>query len=161
MGPMLPDDLPKDSGVLKGMQVASPAPPPAPLPTSGLADPRFLDPLILEYIDGHTWRLVDAFSYHTDVFPVNRTPIHIPAGFQTDFASVPKLLWNVTPPTGMYGKAAVVHDYLYRTLGVATKDEADSVFREAMEALGVGWWTRNTMYRGVQWFGGSSYKGGL
>lgn len=142
------------------MTVQSPAPDNPPRPVSPAADPRFLDPLVLEYIDGHNWKLVQPFDYQTDVFSVN-SPIKIPAGFVTDFASVPKVLWNVMPPTGQYGKAAVVHDYLYRTPHKATKAEADSVFLEAMTALGVGWWTRQTMYRGVQWFGGSSYRGGL
>jgi hypothetical protein len=156
-----PDDLPKDSPGLKGLQVTNPAPPSPPEPLHFLADPRFLDPLILEYIDGHSWKLVSEFSYHTDCFSFPRTPIHIPLGFITDFASVPKLLWNVMPPTGKYGKAAVVHDFLYRTPHMATKAEADNVFLEAMTALGVGRFTRQTMYWGVRMFGGSSYKGGL
>lgn len=35
-----------------------------------------------------------------------------PAGFRTDFASVPKLAQLVYPPTGYYGHAAVLHDLL-------------------------------------------------
>lgn len=158
---MTPDDLPKNSSVLRGVGFALPAPSNPPVPTHPQADSRFLDPLVLEYIDGRSWKLVHAFDYQTDVFPVDRRPIKIPAGFVTDFASVPKAFWNVMPPTGEYGKAAVIHDFLYRTKGVATKAEADSVFLEAMTALGVGFWTRRTMYYGVKFFGGSSYKGGL
>ncbi len=135
-------------------------------PQTGEHDPRFLEPLILEYIDGHNFRLVDEFDYHTDVklpFPPDngKSIIHVPKDFVTDFASVPKALWNVLPPTGQYGKAAVIHDYLYRTPGQATRPEADAVFLEAMTALGVGRWTRETMYWGVRTFGSSSYKGGL
>lgn len=125
----------------------------------GATDPRFLDPLILEYQDGRNWELVNEFDYHTDVGSLG--VVHVPALFYTDFASVPRFLWRVLPPTGRYGKAAVVHDYLYRTRGVATKAEADHVFLEAMTALGVGWWTRTCMYWGVRVFGGSSYRGGL
>lgn len=146
--------LTSDSKVIS----TAPAPADAPKPV-GTADPRFLDPLILEYVDGRSWKLVNDFDYHTDVY--EHQPIRIPAGFLTDFASVPKVLWNLMPPTGRYGKAAVVHDYLYRTQGQATKAEADSVFLEAMTALGVGWWTRNTMYQGVKRFGSHAYKGGL
>ncbi len=161
MNEMTPDDLPKDSGVLKGVQVTNPAPPSPPEPLHFLADPKFLDPLVLEYIDGHVWKLVSAFGYHTDCFIVPRTPIYVPAGFLTDFASVPRLMWRVMPPTGTYGKAAVVHDFLYRTAGMATKAEADSVFLEAMTALGVNRVVRYSMYWGVRLFGGCSYKGGL
>lgn len=145
--------------MLKGVRVQLPAPPAPPAPSSPIADPRFLDALVLEYIDGHSWKIVNSFLYKTDIGKLDT--ILVPVGFETDFASVPKLLWNIMPPTGQYGKAAVIHDFLYRTPKQATKDEADSVFLEAMTALGVGWWTRNTMYRGVKYFGGSSYKGGL
>lgn len=128
-------------------------------PQVGPHDPEFLQPLVLEYIDGHCWRVTSEFDYYTRVAPV--WLVHVPAGFETDFASVPRLLWNVFSPTGSYGKAAVVHDYLYRTPGIATKREADDIFNEAMQALGTGWFTRNTLYLAVKWFGGSSYKGGL
>jgi hypothetical protein len=137
----------------------APKPENAPTPQWKVSDPRFLDPLVIEELDGRNFRVVQEFDYHTDVDTL--FVIHIPAGFLTDFASVPKILWNILPPNGQYGKAAVVHDYCYRTPGFCTKDEADSVFLEAMTALGVGWWTRMTMYKAVHFFGGSSYKGGL
>lgn len=159
MSPVIPDDLPKQNSALKGVLVASPAPPAPPAAISIFADPRFLDALVLEYIDGHTWKVVNEFVYMTNVGKLGS--VHVPACFLTDFASVPKALWNIMPPTGMYGKAAVLHDYLYRTPHIASKADADSVFLEAMTALGVGWWTRNVMYHGVRVFGGSSYKGGL
>ncbi len=122
-------------------------------------DPRFDDPLVLTYIDGHNWRVDGAFDYHSDVRP--GWVINVPDGFITDFASVPRALWGLYSPTGTYGKAAVVHDYLYRTYGLATKAEADAVFLEAMEYLGTGWWTRHTLYQAVHWFGRQSYKGGI
>lgn len=157
----------------------NPAPPSPPTPTGVHPDPRFLCPLIIEELpDGRNFKVWQEFDYHTNVH-VNSdrwsgvvggdastthhelNVIHIPAGFETDFASVPKLFWNVLPPNGVYGKAAVVHDYLYRTWHVATKDEADHVFLEAMTALGVNWVVRYTMYYAVHYFGRWSYKGGL
>jgi hypothetical protein len=39
--------------------------------------------------------------------------ILVPAGYVTDFASVPMLLWSFFPPIGKYNRAALVHDYLY------------------------------------------------
>ncbi len=151
--------------------VVNVAPPNAPIPTKPhQADPRFLQPLIIEELEGsdagRNFKVWSSFDYHTDVWQVQMPGyaygiIHIPAGFLTDFASVPRLFWNILPPNGPYGKAAVVHDYLYRTKGVATKAEADAVFLEAMKALGVGWFTRYSMYRAVVAFGGSAYHGGL
>lgn len=119
----------------------------------------FAASLELEYIDGHNWLLTAAFTYLTDVGHIGA--VHVPAGFVTDFASVPKVLWNLLPPTGSYGKAAVIHDFLYRTDGAATRAEADAILLEAMAALGVGWWTRRTIYYGVRIGGHWSYKGGL
>lgn len=130
-----------------------------------MTDPRFLVPLILKYIDGHNFCIVDGFDYYTDVIiygdRTNQRVIHIPRGFMTDFASIPRLFWNILPPTGPYGKAAVVHDYLYRTPLQATKAEADEVFLEAMTALRVNWFVRYIMYWAVHIFGGSNYHGGV
>lgn len=112
--------------------------------------------LDVRWIDGRQWRLLVEFDFASAVL---ERLIRVPAGFETDFASVPRLLWPILDPTGPYGKAAVLHDWLYRTRGLATRDQADRVFLEAMEALGVGWWTRTIMYRGVRVGGGRSYHG--
>lgn len=118
--------------------------------------PSFHTPLVLEYLDGHNYRLVNTFQYDSSIGTIT-----VLAEFVTDFASIPKFLWNILPPTGKYGKAAVIHDYLYRTPGAASKEIADAIFLEAMNALGVGFWTRYTMYLAVRLFGGCAYKGGL
>lgn len=47
--------------------------------------------------------------------------IIVPAGFVTDFASTPRALWSVLPPTGRYQLAAVVHDFLYWDQGLFTR----------------------------------------
>jgi len=133
---------------------------------------RFEDALDLRYIDGRKhWRVLNAFHYDTDVacdglqlhacFGQGDYRITIPAGFETDFASVPQVFWNILPPCGSYGKAAVVHDFLYRTKGLATRGQADAVLLEAMTFLFVGWWTRQVIYWGVRIGGRRSYKGGL
>lgn len=140
---------------------------------------RFEDALELEYLDGRNWKVTSDFYYDTDVplagVPVTHTQfcdrfegraqgwrrIQIPAGFITDFASIPRVLWSILPPTGGYGKAAVVHDRLYRTPGLCTRAQADAVLKEAMQFLQVGWWTRQVIYAGVRVGGGSSYRGGL
>jgi hypothetical protein len=118
---------------------------------------RFLLPLDLHYLDGRAWRLLSAFTFGSVTLA---RVIEVPRGFETDFASIPRVLWPWLPPTGRYGKAAVIHDFLYRTLGVATRAEADQVLGEAMEELGVGWWTRQVIYRGVRLGGRGAYKGG-
>src|SRR4029078_9803104 len=94
----------------------------------------FRTPLILEYGDGHEWRLVQGFRYDTDLLAAGA--VYVPAGFETDFASMPRPLWSILPPTGLYGKGTVLHDYLYRKSGVP-RELADRILLEAMEVLGV------------------------
>ena len=133
---------------------------------------NFLSPLQLEYLDGHKWRLLASFDYHVGS-PDGPDHVHVPAGFLTDFASIPRVLWPIFPPTGGYGKAAVVHDWLYQEreierhvgyptlLRLATRGEADSIFKEAMGVLGVSWWTRWTLYTGVRsggWVAWNRYR---
>lgn len=102
--------------------------------------------------DGGNWRLLEAISYrHGDV------AVHVPAGFETDFASTPRLLWPIFPPFGRWTAAAVIYDYLYRT-GLQPKVIADAIFMAAMQDLGVPEWKRWAMYLAVRLFGGSSYR---
>lgn len=120
------------------------------------------DPLRVEYLDGHEWLLLEDFTYFDEEYGEEGLFITVPAGFQTDFASVPRILWNLLPPTGKYGKAAVIHDFLYRTGHVAgvpiTKAYADAVFRRAMAELGVGKVRRTLMWAAVAVFGRGIWK---
>jgi hypothetical protein len=85
--------------------------------------------------------------------------IKVPAGFVTDGASIPRVFWNIFDPYGPYLKAAVVHDYLYSPLNDDYyRGEADCIFKEAMYNMGIGWPTRETIYRAVRLFGRSSFK---
>jgi len=43
---------------------------------------------------------------------VSPNGIPIPAGFVTNFASVPRILWPILPPRGKYAPATIEHDYL-------------------------------------------------
>ena len=86
--------------------------------------------------------------------------IEVEAGFDTDYASVPRGLWNLYPPDGEYTEAAVIHDFLYWHQALCegglpiTRKQADTVFLEAMTALGIGWFTRHVLYRAVRLGGG-------
>ena len=84
-------------------------------------------------------------------------PILIPAGFVSDGASVPRFLWAIIPPYGRYTKAAIVHDFLYKT-GLFTKAQADWIFLDMMDHCGVPTWKRNVMYAGVCSFGSSAWN---
>lgn len=98
--------------------------------------------------DGKGWYLLEDFIYNSDL--VGR--ITVPAMFITDFASIPREFWNLLPPWGVYGPAAIVHDYLY-VYKPWTKKQADFILEEAMEALGVDHVVKEIIYKGVELFG--------
>lgn len=116
----------------------------------------FLTPLRAEYLDGEKWLLLEPFSYRVGEFG-STDIIVVPAGFETDFASIPRLFWAIYPPAGRWGKAAVVHDFLYRS-GARPRWECDAVFLEGMQVLGVPRLRRFLMYAAVRLFGGSFYQ---
>lgn len=112
------------------------------------------DKVVVEYIDGHSWRLVENFTwFESDLGGADGTMIDVPAGFVTDFASIPRVLWNVLPPS-FYAKPAILHDYLY-FVGkagdlVVTRAQADKVFRDALQETGVNARKRWMMWLGVR-----------
>lgn len=83
--------------------------------------------------------------------------ITVPAGFRTDFASVPTWLHWLFPPAGQYAAVAVLHDWLYRKT-TCSRFLADALFREGMEAAEVPLWRRVTMYYAVRIFGGAARR---
>jgi hypothetical protein len=104
--------------------------------------------------DGVNWYLLEPFVYFPDA--IVDMPITVPAGFVTDFASVPRALWNIYPPWDVYGPAAIVHDWLY-FLQEKPRSYADDILREAMNALSVDFVTRQAIYEAVALAGGFAW----
>ena len=100
------------------------------------------------------WILYEDLIYE---FPHSLKKLTIPKGFTTDFASVPKSMWNIIPPYGRYKKEAVLHDYLYAT-ALFKKNIADNLFLISMKEAGVPSWKRKTMYLAVKFFGEHAWK---
>lgn len=109
----------------------------------------FKTPLRFEDGGGLPFTVYEPLVYDSDVL---KRLLTVPAGFKTDLASIPRILWNILPPFGKYDAAAVLHDLLYQHGGV-TRDQADNVLYEAMHVSGVNFWQRWTIFRGVR-FGG-------
>lgn len=81
--------------------------------------------------------------------PVNR--INVPAGYLSDYASIPRPARWLIPSWGRWAEAAVVHDYCYTDLTDAlTREAADCIFREAMREIGVAVWRRWLMWAAVR-----------
>lgn len=81
----------------------------------------------------------------------------VPAGFVTDFASVPRVFWGLIPPYGKHTRAAVVHDWLY-AMGEVPRIQADGIFRRIMRECGVGRAKRWTMYLALRLFGWAAWR---
>lgn len=109
-----------------------------------------------ELLGGDFYRVAESFRYYLGEEYAEQW-VYIPAGMLTDLASIPKIVWNILPPTGKYGAAAIVHDRLCNTLQITlagkpqdiTRERADGILGEAMEVLQVSWLKRVTISSAV------------
>lgn len=93
---------------------------------------------------------------------------YLPAGFLSDGATVPRMLYWIVPPWGRHGEAAMVHDHLCEHLtlyqnGAAvpiTRAQADQVFNDAMKVSQVNPFIRHLMYGAVRMYAWYSRKFG-
>lgn len=83
--------------------------------------------------------------------------IIIPAGFATDFASVPRALHWLIDRTGCHTEASVVHDWLYWSQH-GTRAEADRVFLDLLLRSGCSRVKSYTMYAGVRAGGWAAWR---
>ena len=112
----------------------------------------FKTKLIMEPLDdGELWRLAEPFVYHLGI-EGSGVEISVPLDFITDLTSVPWGFRWIIPAWGKYGKAAVLHDYLY-FVGIYDRVVCDAIFVEAMHTLGVSWIVRGLIYKAVRYFG--------
>lgn len=130
----------------------------------------FTSPLKVSPLDdGDLWKVLEPFSYYTNLPCVvslthesvtvdtnGRSTITVRAGYLTDFATVPPLLWSVVAPTGKHAKAAVIHDWIYDNR-IGPRKWCDDVFYEAMKVSGVSWWKRKLIYWSVRLRGAGYY----
>jgi hypothetical protein len=116
---------------------------------------KFLTELDARCIDDGAWLLVSNLRYDSDVAGM----IDVPAGFQTDFASVPRLPIFFTLFGDRAHREAVLHDYGYRVDSVPpmSRSMVDDLFLEAMKERGKGFFVRYAMYWGVRAGGWTAY----
>ena len=112
----------------------------------------FLTKLRVEEIDDGRWRLLSKLVYVSSLAGV----IEVPAGFETDFASVPRVPVAYWLFGDVAHEAAVIHDFLYST-GAVPRAMADGVLLEAMEITGIPHWRRLPIYWAVRMGGASHY----
>jgi hypothetical protein len=94
----------------------------------------------VKQVDAKNWELLAPLTYQGKFESYTA-----PAGMSTDFASVPRLFVWLIPRYGVYTKAAILHDYLWReqaAKGHMPWADADGMFRRAMRELGVAFLRR-------------------
>lgn len=117
---------------------------------------KFTQACVISPLPDDTWRLHEPLIYDVGAMD-SGVQVVVPEGFVTDFASVPRGLWNIFPKWGRHGHAAIVHDYLYWKK-TYSRERADAIFLEAMLVLGTAPWKARAMYRAVRLFGGKAWK---
>lgn len=98
---------------------------------------------------------------------VRGVAITIPAGTETDFASIPRLLWPLRSNVELPLAASLLHDFLYRTGGRPAlvfpprefaRKEADRIFYAMMREGGTNVFSASIAYRAVRLFGGRHWR---
>jgi hypothetical protein len=128
-----------------------------------IAGSRLPPPLITSPSIGR-WRLEAAYTYHDGA-----TAITVPAGFEFDLSTVPRVFWPLIAPFELSIVAPLLHDFLYRYGGkpptgsvspprTYERGEVDRMFREIMEAEGVPAWRRALAYAAVRVFGRDEWR---
>ena len=124
-----------------------------------------MTPLVVEVMPGgKRFRLHYDFRYY---WKWGGIEVCVPAGFETDFASIPRIFRNIIPKLGRWNKAAVLHDWIYQNHIVKktpqisfifNRLQADIMFRDAMRDLGVVKWKRGLMYLAVRLGGQMAWR---
>lgn len=111
-------------------------------------------PLVRPDSNNKYWILMEDMEYEIGTTSIK---VVVPAGFVTDFASIPQPLWSFgLTPHGAYSRAAVIHDYLYWTQG-CTKAQSDRIMLIAMKESQASSFDEQIIYEGVNRLGESSW----
>lgn len=115
-------------------------------------NPLYLTP----HEDGKYWILLKEFKYELYYIGSGEI-IEVPKDTVTDFASIPSCFWNIFPPWEKYGKAAIVHDYLYLS-GIYSRKDSDLIMKEIMINSNVNSLTIFFIYSIIRMLGWIFYK---
>ena len=113
-------------------------------------------PIVQPFADGRQWVLEHDLDYR---LLDSEHVVHVPRGFVTDFASVPRIAWPIMSPTGPLGRAGVVHDFLYWDQGCKSREVADKIMLLAMIESDVGPLQQTLVYGTLRSAGSSAWDG--
>ena len=106
------------------------------------------------------WILEETYRYADN----NTFAITIPAGFNFDLSSIPRLIWPCIAPFELSVVAPLIHDFIYHYRGklpraviepyrTFSRADTDALFKRIMDAEHVDAWRSTAAYRAVRTFG--------
>lgn len=94
-------------------------------------------------------------------FTVDGKKYSVPQEFDTDLASVPRILWSVYSPNQTETiPGAIIHDYLYSCPAGMPRSKTDSILYDALVYHGVSKYTAFKYWFAVRLFGSKHFKEG-
>lgn len=92
-------------------------------------------------------------------FVVNDQEFEIPANFETDLASIPKVAWPIMAPAhSSLIRPAIIHDWFYRKTCDFSRYQTDLIFYHMLRNDGVSSTRASIMYYAVRMFGWNYYN---
>ena len=102
------------------------------------------------------------YQYHvcSDIeFIINKEKFTIPKGFETDLASIPRVIWPLMSPAhSALIRPSIVHDWFYRKTCDFNRKQIDLIFYHMLINDGISKVNANAMYYAVRSFGWKAYK---
>lgn len=111
-------------------------------------------PRTIAFLDGQNFALTEPMTF---VIGSSGKSVTVPAGFVTDYASVPRSLQWMIGKQGRYSRATVLHDFLYWTQ-ICSRKQSDNLLWIMMAQSGVPGTQRSTITDGVELGGGPAWK---
>jgi len=115
-------------------------------------------PLALHRFADPTYILLKKIVWTPNSKKSDLPEVVVPKGFVTDLTSIPPIFYSALRPDGEYTYAAIIHDYLYWQQKT-TREDADIIFREAMNDFGINKYKVGLIYRAVRWGGMGAWDG--
>jgi hypothetical protein len=106
------------------------------------------------FVDGRNWIVRQPLIY---TIGISKDTLTVPAGFVTDFASIPQVFHSLLRQNGNYLLPAVVHDYLYWKQ-TCTREQADQILWLGMIENRFPAFQRAPIYVAVRTAGGFAWE---
>lgn len=115
---------------------------------------EFLTPVCIKPFEGYRYHICADIK-----FIVDGVPYSIPKNFETDLATIPRIVWPIMAPAhSSLIRPAIVHDWFYRKTCIFDRHDSDLIFYHMLRNDGVSAFRASVMYYAVRWFGWPYYN---